>query len=768
MPINFLDYRGGCLNGLAHGIGRATIQFPQHTGNEIFFVEGEFREGRAQGNVLITTKSGRFGYSGTVNNWTEQDGKGHRFDNTSNRYLTFRGGQVVAQQSNSHGTVPAQGNALGELISSLAQLKAARSRTAPPADSSRGAVEGPKPMSEWNKIGGSAPVPASVWANAPQGPKPMAVWNKIGGSAPVPAQVWGNAPSGPKPMAEWEKAGGSRPISAEEWANAPQGPKGMQEWNRIGGSAPAAATTWANSPSGPKAMGDWNKAGGRAPVSAEEWVNAPDGPKGMPEWNKIGGSAPVAASTWVNSAQGPKQMAEWDKVGGSRPIAAEEWSNAPNGPKPMADWEKAGGSRAISAEEWVNAPQGPKGQQEWNKIGGQTPIAASTWANSAQGPKPMAEWDKAGGRRPILSQEWLNAPDGPKSIEEWDNMPIPSGVWESSPGGPKSMAEWDKVGGSSPIAANRWANSPNGPGSMTEWSKAGGSRPISAEEWANAPQGPKGMQEWDRIGGNAPKPSSSAQVGGDGADTRLKPASTATANTEKSPLSQWWSEVKANFRTPSVNTIEGASSRTSAASPTSQAPPRLQSILPNLYPGELNATSKSILDQIIGESNKARSAGDDAGAKALLATLPDKLRGYATEAVYGSARPVDVTKPFEPIETALSLHPAAGAGVRATRLAEQVGPALRAIFIKADGQYIGRRVGSAGEEVLTVTRSEFAKIKVAILELKPIRVEDPRYEGSWFKLPDGSRIGFRKSAKHGETIDVDSPHLTPGLKFHQE
>ena len=54
------------------------------------------------------------------------------------------------------------------------------------------------------------------------------------------------------------------------------------------------------------------------------------------------------------------------------------------------------------------------------------------------------------------------------------------------------------------------------------------------------------------------------------------------------------------------------------------------------------------------------------------------------------------------------------------------------------------------------------------MAMQPKRIDNARYSrGVWYRLPDGTEFGIRRSEDHGLTIDVDSAALAPGFKVHQ-
>lgn len=91
-----LEYKGDCVDGLAHGRGTAAVQFPQQTGQEIFDLEGEFRYGYADGHVASSSRSGRYAFTGEVDRWVEKNGVGHAPIGIfgSRLYFSFKEGRM--------------------------------------------------------------------------------------------------------------------------------------------------------------------------------------------------------------------------------------------------------------------------------------------------------------------------------------------------------------------------------------------------------------------------------------------------------------------------------------------------------------------------------------------------------------------------------------------------------------------------------------------------------------------------------------------------
>ena len=86
------------------------------------------------------------------------------------------------------------------------------------------------------------------------------------------------------------------------------------------------------------------------------------------------------------------------------------------------------------------------------------------------------------------------------------------------------------------------------------------------------------------------------------------------------------------------------------------------------------------------------------------------------------------------------------------------------------GKEVGTRNPGAGDNIRTVTPTEFDRIQADILNgSKPIATPG-QYNGQWYERPDGTQIGIRQSSS-GPTIEVnksDNPVLKPGYKVHRK
>ena len=178
----------------------------------------------------------------------------------------------------------------------------------------------------------------------------------------------------------------------------------------------------------------------------------------------------------------------------------------------------------------------------------------------------------------------------------------------------------------------------------------------------------------------------------------------------------------------------------------------------------VNSSNPDRLNQTIQQARNLVAKRDIASAKALINSLPENQRGFASEAVFGSVTPVDLTVPV--LSTAVpALRPFSNSGKSLT--SAEIAQSLRNILIK-EGKYIGNVVRSAGEEVRTVGKVEYQSIRSALMKLNPIKVKNNSYNGDWYQLLDGSAFGIRNSVENGETIDIAAQGFLKGFKIHQQ
>src|SRR5215213_5641516 len=86
------------------------------------------------------------------------------------------------------------------------------------------------------------------------------------------------------------------------------------------------------------------------------------------------------------------------------------------------------------------------------------------------------------------------------------------------------------------------------------------------------------------------------------------------------------------------------------------------------------------------------------------------------------------------------------------------------------GRPIGVREGGPGQGVRTVTPPEFDSMLEALSPGAQVVPSPSTYMGVWYRRPDGSVIGIRRSEEHGITFDIiqnNHPFLRNGYKVHQ-
>jgi hypothetical protein len=91
-------------------------------------------------------------------------------------------------------------------------------------------------------------------------------------------------------------------------------------------------------------------------------------------------------------------------------------------------------------------------------------------------------------------------------------------------------------------------------------------------------------------------------------------------------------------------------------------------------------------------------------------------------------------------------------------------------LLKPGGKELGIRKPGADEGIRTLQRSDFQKLKSDLLDGAQEVPAPSRYDGKWYQRPDGSVVGVRESAEHGETLEVirslDRSVLDNGYKVH--
>jgi hypothetical protein len=87
------------------------------------------------------------------------------------------------------------------------------------------------------------------------------------------------------------------------------------------------------------------------------------------------------------------------------------------------------------------------------------------------------------------------------------------------------------------------------------------------------------------------------------------------------------------------------------------------------------------------------------------------------------------------------------------------------------GRPLGTRENGAGADAWTVRPSTFRDLLEAVSPGAQIVPSPAAYRGLWFRRPDGSIVGLRRSEKHGITLDIiqnNHPTIGNGYKVHQK
>ena len=86
-----------------------------------------------------------------------------------------------------------------------------------------------------------------------------------------------------------------------------------------------------------------------------------------------------------------------------------------------------------------------------------------------------------------------------------------------------------------------------------------------------------------------------------------------------------------------------------------------------------------------------------------------------------------------------------------------------------NGNYIGKNVGGATENIRTLSEKDYQALKNDILKnsIPGANYGSKGSKGTWYDLPGGGRVGVRISNNHGETIDFDVPGIPTGFKIHK-
>jgi len=92
-------------------------------------------------------------------------------------------------------------------------------------------------------------------------------------------------------------------------------------------------------------------------------------------------------------------------------------------------------------------------------------------------------------------------------------------------------------------------------------------------------------------------------------------------------------------------------------------------------------------------------------------------------------------------------------------------------ILMPNGQHVGMRYRNTDGRTRTVTLSEFNNLLEALAPGSQIVQSPVGYRGFWYRRPDGSIFGVRRSEAHGITIDViryDHLDIPNGYKVHQQ
>jgi hypothetical protein len=129
---------------------------------------------------------------------------------------------------------------------------------------------------------------------------------------------------------------------------------------------------------------------------------------------------------------------------------------------------------------------------------------------------------------------------------------------------------------------------------------------------------------------------------------------------------------------------------------------------------------------------------------------------------------------YEGVEGAILANEAqalqAAARLRELQRREPARGPMEEIF-QPNGQHVGVRRRSTDERTRTVTSSEFNSLLEALTPGAQIVQSPPGYRGLWYRRPDGSIFGVRRSEQNGITVDViqnNHPDIRNGYKVHQK
>lgn len=112
----------------------------------------------------------------------------------------------------------------------------------------------------------------------------------------------------------------------------------------------------------------------------------------------------------------------------------------------------------------------------------------------------------------------------------------------------------------------------------------------------------------------------------------------------------------------------------------------------------------------------------------------------------------------------------AAARLRELGASEPVSQSLQEIILR-DGKPLGSQVRRARAGVRTVTREEFDKLLENIGPGAELVPSPHGYRGQWYRRPDGSIFGVRRSDQNGITFDVirnNHPQIDNGYKVHKK
>jgi hypothetical protein len=112
----------------------------------------------------------------------------------------------------------------------------------------------------------------------------------------------------------------------------------------------------------------------------------------------------------------------------------------------------------------------------------------------------------------------------------------------------------------------------------------------------------------------------------------------------------------------------------------------------------------------------------------------------------------------------------AAARLRELGARESASQAIHEIMLR-NGQPIGTRSARAKSDVRTVSREEFRDVLDSISPGAELMPSPPGYRGQWYRRPDGSIFGIRRSVQNGITVDVirnDHSQINNGYKVHKK